>query len=275
MGRNRRQQRLRDRRSKPSEGGSPPTTTTSGSRAGGGSLSRPARPAWRETLDSWGGFTVVGAIVAAVVIAGLLVFLNRPGSSANDEAYVPRDHGGAVQNGATLGDPDAPVRLIMYADFQCPHCAAFWDETEPTLVEEYVATGQASLEFRHYAFLGAESQQAAEAAACAADQDRLWDFQDLLFLRQGRANSGVYSDNNLRSYARTIADEFDDFDYNTWEDCFEADTYQAAIQDENRAATNQGVTSTPSMIVNGTLIPGNQPIQVYRDAIDAALGAGN
>lgn len=271
MGRNRRQQRLRDRRSKSPEGGSPPAATSSGSRAGGGTLSRRSKPAWRETLDSWGGFTVLGAIGAAIVIGALLVFLNRPGSSANDEAYVPRDHGGAQQTGAVLGDPDAPVRMIMYADFQCPHCATFWREVEPPLIEEYVATGDASIEFRHYAFLGAESQQAAEAAACAADQDRLWDFQDLLFLRQGNQNTGVYSDSNLKSYARTIEEEFDDFDYDAWEDCFDADTYEAQVRQQNVEATNQGITSTPSTIVNGVMIPGAQPVDVYREAIDQAL----
>src|SRR5690606_6780253 len=77
VGRNRRQQRLRDRKSRGSDSGS--NGTPRPSTGGGGSLSRPRKPAWRETLDAWGGFTVVGAIAAAVVIGALLVFLNRPG----------------------------------------------------------------------------------------------------------------------------------------------------------------------------------------------------
>ncbi len=268
MGRNRRQQRLRDRRSRPTEGGAPSTPARG---SGGGSLSRPQKPAWRETLDSWGGFTVVGAIAIAIVIAALLVFMNRPGSSANDAAYEPRDQGGAPQDGVVLGDPNAPVRLIGYADFQCPHCLDFWRDVEPALIEEYVATGQVVYEFRNYAFLGSESRRAAQAAACAADQDRFWDFHDLLFLRQGTGNTGVYSDSNLKRYANTIGEHFDDFDVDAWESCFDAGTYEAAVQQENAQATNQGVRSTPTVLINGVAIEGTQPVDVYRQAIDAAL----
>lgn len=273
MGRNRRQQRLRDRRSRPTEGGSPTPSTGRSSGSGGGSLSRPRKPAWRETLDSWGGFTVLGAIVGAVLIAGLLVYLNRPGSSASDEEFVARDHAGATQDGKLLGDPNAPVELVMFADFQCPFCKRFWNDVEPALVEDYVGTGQASLEFRDYAFIGPESFAAAEAAACAADQDRFWDFHDLLFLRQGRENSGVFSDGNLREYARIIADEFDDFDYQAWESCFEADTYAADVRQQAQVAAGQGIASTPTVLVNGRRIEGAQDLQVYRDAIEQALAA--
>ncbi|MCK9487744.1 MAG: DsbA family protein [Dehalococcoidia bacterium] len=273
MGRNRRQQRLRDRKSRSSEGGSPAGTPRP-SAGGGGSLSRPRKPAWRETLDSWGGFTVVGAIAAAVVIGALLVFLNRPGASENTDAYVARDHGGAAQSGRVLGAPSAPVRLIMFSDFQCPHCRTFWSETEEGLVEEFVATGQASLEYRDYAFLGPESTSAAAAASCAADQDRFWDYHDLLFLRQGRQNSGVYSDGNLKRYGRTIAEEFQDFDYDAWEDCYDTGTHVAAVQVSTQAAAQQGIASTPTVLVNGTRVEGARDLATYRQAIEAALAAG-
>lgn len=272
MGRNRRQQRLRDRKSRPSDSGSAAGTPRP-STGGGGSLSRPRKPAWRETLDSWGGFTVIGAVGAAVVIGALLVFLNRPGASENSETYVARDHAGATQDGKVLGDPNAPVRLIMFSDFQCPHCRTFWSEVEEGLVEEYVGPGQASLEYRDYAFLGPESATAAAAAACAADQDRFWDYHDLLFLRQGRANSGVFSDNNLKRYADTIASEFDDFDKDAWEDCFDGGTYEADVQASTQSAAQQGIASTPTVLVNGAPIEGSRDLGTYRQAIDAALAA--
>jgi len=275
VGRNRRQQRLRDRRERNAEGATPPSGSSGASSGGsrgrsGGALSSGGKPAWRHTLDSWGGLTVIGAIAAAVVIAGLLVYLNRPGSSANDAEFVAKERSAEV-SGNVIGDPNAPVRIIEYGDFQCPHCENFYQTIEPTIMEEYVNTGKASFEFRNYAFIGQESQQAAEAAMCAADQNRFWDFHDLLFLRQGRENSGVFSDANLKKYAQTIANEFDDFDYSAWESCFNANTHEAAVIQENQTATNSGIASTPTVLINGQAIPGVQGIDVYRNAIDAAL----
>lgn len=266
MGRNRRQQRLRDRRSRDDD----QPTAEQPRRPSGGALSSKPKPQWRQTVDSWGGFTVIGAISAAVVIGALLIFLNRPGSSAGGTDYVPHERD-AAQAGVVLGDPNAPVRIIQYIDFQCPHCRTFWDSIEPTLIEEYVEPGQASMELRNYAFLGPESAAAAEATLCAADQNRGWDYHDLLFLRQGRQNAGVFSDSNLERYAGTIGDAFEDFDVDAWADCFDADTYTLQVQEENRVATNNGISSTPTVLINGSPIPGVQPVDVYRGAIDAEL----
>ncbi len=268
MGRNRRQERLRNRRERGAQESTPPPT--SGGTRAGGALSSKARPAWRQTIDSWGGFTVIGAIAAAIVIAGLLVFLNRPGSSAGDAEFVAREHDAPV-NGTVMGDPNAPVRIIEYGDYQCPFCQDFFQNVEPTLLEEYVETGKATFEFRNYAFIGPESQQAAEAALCAADQNQFWPFHDILYLRQGRENSGVFSDSNLKSYAREVADGVDGFDYDAWESCFDADTYEAQVIEENQTASSSGVGSTPTILVNGQAIPGVQGVDVYRTAIDEAL----
>ncbi|MCA9848652.1 MAG: thioredoxin domain-containing protein [Dehalococcoidia bacterium] len=272
MGRNRRQERLRNRRERGSQESNASASGSGGSRSGGGALSSKPKPPWRETIDSWGGFTVIGAIALAIVIAGVLVFVNRPGSSANSAEFTARQFDVPV-NGNVVGDPNAPVRIIEYGDFQCPHCENFFQTIEPTLMEEYVQTGKATFEFRNYAFIGPESTRAAEAALCAADQNQFWNFHDILFLRQGRENSGVFSDSNLKGYARTIDDAVDDFDYNAWESCFDAGTYEAQVTEENRSATNAGIGSTPTVLVNGKQIPGVQGIDVYRAAIDDALPA--
>jgi len=272
MGRNRRQERLRDRRERKPEANTP-TPSGGGSRSGG-SLSGGGKPAWRETIDAWGGFTVIGAIGAAVVIGALLIFINRPGASANDAEFVAREYTAPVDR-TVIGDPNAPVRIIEYGDYQCPHCKTFFETIEPTLMEEYVETGLATFEFRDYAFLGAESRAAAEAAACAADQNRFWDFHAILFLRQGTQNTGVFSDSNLRKYANTLANHFDDFDAGAWQQCYSNKTHEAAIIEANRLATNSGVSSTPTTLINGQAIPGTQNIDVYRKAIEDALPASS
>jgi len=81
----------------------------------------------------------------------------------------------------------------------------------------------------------------------------------------------VFSDSNLKQYARTIGGSFSDFNVREWETCFDAGTYTLQVQEESRIATNAGVSSTPTLIVNGQVVPGVQSVDVYRGAIEAAL----
>ncbi len=181
MGSNRRRRRRRDQ----AGGATPPGGNT------------PTKSGWRQTIDSWGGFTVIGSLAAAIVVIGVLVVVNLPGSSVTDDEWVPIDR--TLVDGRVEGDPSAPVRIIEFADFQCPFCRDYALNVAPTLLEEYVETGQASIEYHYFSFLGPESFAAAEAAECANDQGRFWDYHDILFLRQGAENRGVFSTGNLRT----------------------------------------------------------------------------
>lgn len=258
MGKNRRQERLRQRRDR---GTSTPPAAPS-------RPVKPSKPAWRQALDSWGGLPVVGSIAVSLLVVAVLVWVNRPGASTNTDPYEPVAR--SIVNGRVEGDPNAPVKIIEFSDFQCPFCRRFTLETAPLLVQEFVETGIASIEYRHMAFLGPESVRAAEAAECAADQNRFWDFHDILFLRQGAENDGVYSDANLKKYAREVADAHDDFDVNAFDSCLASGEKRAAVEEMTRQANALGVQSTPSFLVNGQPISGAQPIEVFRQVIQAA-----
>ncbi|MDP2328846.1 MAG: thioredoxin domain-containing protein [Dehalococcoidia bacterium] len=266
MGKNRRQERLRQRRDQ---------STASPSPAAGGPprASKPAgkpKAGWRQTLDSWGGFPVAGALGLVVVALAVLIWVNRPGATAGGDPYEPQER---VQvNGRVEGDPNAPVKIIEFADFQCPFCKRFTDDTSRQLVEEFVNTGIASIEFRHFAFLGPDSVRAAEAAECAADQNRFWEYHDILFLRQGAENTGVYSTANLKSFAREIADAHEGFDLDAFDSCVDSGAKRAAVEEMTRQADALGIQSTPSFLVNGTPLSGAQPIENFRAAIAAAQG---
>jgi protein-disulfide isomerase len=139
-------------------------------------------------------------------------------------------------------------------------------------VEEFVNTGIASIEFRHFAFLGPDSVRAAEAAECAADQNRFWEYHDILFLRQGAENTGVYSTANLKSFAREVADAHEGFDLGAFDSCVDSGAKRAAVEEMTRQADALGIQSTPSFLVNGTPLSGAQPIENFRAAIAAAQG---
>ena len=128
----------------------------------------------------------------SVLVAGIFFF-----ASGSVERFVmpmpevgsavPRSYPNA--NGNSLGDPNAPIKIEEFSDFQCPYCQNFHDQTEALLVEQYVNTGKVYFTYRSMGnFLSqnigggkTESQDAALAAYCAGDQNKFWDMQAYLF----------------------------------------------------------------------------------------------
>jgi protein-disulfide isomerase len=159
---------------------------------------------------------LVAALVGAAVIAAALVAASLLGSAAQGgpashqsvTAPVERDplFRGVPQDGIALGNPQAPVTLVEYADLQCPYCARWARDAFPTIVQQYVRTGRVRVVFRGLAFLGPQSDTALRAALAAGEQDRLWDVVHGLFVQQGAENSGWVSDALLRSFGGTGVD---------------------------------------------------------------------
>jgi protein-disulfide isomerase len=111
---------------------------------------------------------------------------------------------GIPQNGLVLGDPEAPVTLVEWADLQCPYCREWAAAAFPALVREYVRTGKLQIAYRGLAFLGPDSTRALQIALAAALQDRLWHVVDLLYRNQGVENSGWATDELLRGVAGSV-----------------------------------------------------------------------
>jgi protein-disulfide isomerase len=103
-----------------------------------------------------------------------------------------------------LGSSKAPVTVIEYSDFQCPFCGKFFRETEQTLIDSYIKEGKIRFAHRDFAFLGDESTAAAEAARCAGDQDKFWEYHDYLYNHQNGENQGNFSNINLKSFAASL-----------------------------------------------------------------------
>lgn len=256
MASNRRRRRRRNQ-----EAAAPREVTAAATKAG-----------WRQTIDSWGGFTVLGSLAAALLVVVALVVLNLPGSSVGDGDWEPANR--EQVSGRVAGSPTAPVRIVEFADFQCPHCQTFALDLEPTIHEEYVATGEATLELHYFPFIGEESFAAAAAAECAADQNRFWDYHDILFLRQGASNQGAFSTSNLKRFARELQAEFTDFDLGEFDQCVDSGRHEALVEELRDQAVAAGVSSTPSFLINGQAF-GSADIEAFRTAIDAAVEASS
>jgi len=176
-----------------------------------------------------------------------------------------RDHPQA--NGNKMGDPNAPVKIIEYADFQCTYCLRYWTDTEQQIIENYVATGKVYYEYRSVGgFIGPESADAANAAYCAADQNKFWEYHDTLFANWTGENAGDFTPDRLRQYAAAIHLNLDQF--NT---CLNSGAHTAQVSQDVSDAKTAGVQGTPAFIINGKLLEGAEPYSVFQQTIDAAL----
>ena len=171
-------------------------------------------------------------------------------------------------NANGMGDPKAPVKMIVYSDFQCIYCMRYWDETESQIIETYVNTGKVYYEYRSFGdFLGPESGVAAEAAYCAGEQGKFWEYHDLLFFNWTGEGSGDFSTDRLDQYAREL-----DLDTQRFSGCLTDGTYKSWLERDVTDAQAGGIRATPSFLINGKLVEGAQPFSVFQDEIETALG---
>ena len=140
------------------------------------------------------------AVLAATLVAASLLSAGEANTSTPAPAASDL-FAGVPQDGLAVGDPDAPVTLVEYADLQCPYCAEWAVRTMPALVEDYVRTGQLRIVFHGLAFLGPDSDKAVRAAIAASAGDRLWNMVDGFYRSQGSENSGWVTDDLIDQIA--------------------------------------------------------------------------
>jgi protein-disulfide isomerase len=207
-----------------------------------------------------------GVVALAVAAAAILILLNRPATSGGELAIVASPIPvGVATDGRRLGDPMAPVTIIEYGDYQCPYCGIFAREELPRLIDEFIAPGQASFEYRDLAFLGQESIDAAEAATCADDQGAFWPMHKTIYANQAGENRGAFAPDRLRALAAELGLDMAEFDA-----CMERDTHLAEVSTMSDEARNRGINSTPTFVINDQVVP-NAGYDNLRTTINGAL----
>ncbi len=172
---------------------------------------------------------------------------------------------------AFRGDPNAPVVILEYSDFQCPFCARFFSQTLPALEDNQIANGEAVLVYYDFPLntIHPQANGAANAARCAGDQGAAayWDMHDQLF-----ATMNNWSNNQAEAFFVNLADEMG-LDTDAFSACMDNKPHQSAIREDLNSGSSYGITGTPSFLVNGQLMVGAQPLAVFESAI-AAAGQG-
>jgi protein-disulfide isomerase len=151
-------------------------------------------------LVSAGG---IAAVLIGVLTSGSTSEL-KPGKPVPGASRTLALFAGIPQRGIELGDPHAPVTLVVFGDLQCPACAQFSEQALPQIVSRYVRPGRVLLLFRAVDYLGEDSEVAARMASALGQQNRLYEFVELMYRNQGLENSGYVTDTYLRALAGAI-----------------------------------------------------------------------
>jgi len=166
----------------------------------------------------------------------------------------------------TMGRPGAPVTVYEMSDFQCPYCRTFALTTLPALEQEYVTTGKVRLVYINLPLTKIHANAAAAAAAgmCAARQGRFWPMHDLLFRHQPDWE-GL---GKPRSYLLALSDSAS-LDRARFSACLASPEVAAEVQADARRAAGSGATSTPTFYIEGGLLEGAAPVEVFRAVLDS------
>jgi protein-disulfide isomerase len=250
-------------------------------------MSQPSSP--RQKKGVRGGarprqraYWIVGVAGAALALGGALIafsVIGRGGDEGGgpDQTPVATQHlcarGSVPVNGCACGQDSAPVKIVEFSDYQCPFCKRFVDGTEPEVESEYVQNGLVQLEFHCFAITGGntppdenEATLAAEAAECANDQGRFWEYHYKLYAEQSGENRGAFLPERLKQFATDLGLDRGDFDA-----CLDSHKHIGLVEEKRNQAVAAGARGTPSFLINGKLVVGYQSFDSFRQHIDEAL----
>jgi protein-disulfide isomerase len=226
------------------------------------------------------GTVALAVAAAAVAILASELFHERKSelAVADPEASAAvSDHlcasGQVPVDGRKCGPDSAPVKIIEMSDYQCPWCKHFVDTTEKEVEEQYAAAGLVQIEFRNFAVTGGnlpkevnEATLAAEAAECANDQGRYWEYHYKLYAEQEGENQGAFRPERLKQFAAELELNQQEFDA-----CLDSHRHIDLIEREREEAASLGARGTPTLVINGQMVPGYLPFDRFQPLIEDAL----
>ena len=224
----------------------------------------------------------IGAIIASITIT-LVIFGFNNSSNEIELSIEPTPEMDQIgpkkitmdtflSNGSPiLGDPDAPITLVEFGDYQCHYCNVFFQSIEKDIVKNYVDTGKVKIIFKDYNIIGEDSVKASQGAHCANDQGLFWEYHDILYSNWTGENNGWASSENLAIFAQQIG-----LNMNKWSECMNKGSHSQIILKSNDDARTLQLTGTPAFfIINSegevSKLFGAQPFEVFKKIFDDQL----
>ncbi|MBT4376929.1 DsbA family protein [archaeon] len=210
-------------------------------------------------------------VVIAILVIALILVIFAGGTKSNSETIKDMAKNGAkpsvnmnalIDDDSIKGNPDAPVTIVEFSDYECPFCERFYSQTFGQIKSEYIDTGKVNFVYRDFPLgFHTNAQKAAEAAECAGEQGQYFDMHDKLF--ELGVDGGTTS---FKQYAKDIGLNTDEF-----ATCLDSGQMAKEVKADMSAGQKLGVQGTPAFFINGEFISGAQPFNVFEQAIEAAL----
>jgi protein-disulfide isomerase len=231
----------------------------------------------KDTLWKYSTF-----VLAAILIVGAFAFFIGDGKSgttgnvANNPPSAPTPSPTPtptpianvnIEGAPSKGDPNAPVVIVEYTDYQCPFCGRHYTQTYGQIISTYVDTGKVLYVAKDFPLnnIHPEAQKAAESAHCVRDQlgdDGFFEMHDKLFV-----NQGSLSNSNYKKWAREISG----VDGNDFDECLDTGKHAGTVATGLSEGQANGIRGTPGFLINGNALSGAQPFSAFQQAIEAEL----
>ena len=220
---------------------------------------------------------ILGIIIISI-IAGIAALASSSDNESNSfEQYdvdMSRTHGSisTALGSPVLGNPDAPITIVEFGDYQCHQCHNWFVNTKPMIMRDYIETGKANLVFVDFAFLGKDSLKAAQATYCADDQNMYWEYHGTLYTSQeSKIDNGWANTERLKAFAFSL-----NLDMELFNECLDSDKYSKRVQYNSQQARDNGVNGTPGFFIvgpdyNQKQIGGAQPFSVFKSVLDSMV----
>lgn len=198
------------------------------------------------------------------IIAGLLAVTGTADNNNSNALTISKltDNGSPI-----MGDPDAPITILEWGDYQCTFCYKFHQDTLDIINEEFIKTGKVKVIFKDFPLNGPDSKLAAESSYCAHDQGKYWEYHDQLYENWAGERTGWITREALSEFAKSI--NLDTAEFNK---CLNESKHENKINSIYEFGKQIGIDATPSFLVFNDekiiKIRGNQPLEVFLKTFD-------
>lgn len=207
-----------------------------------------------KILGGIGIATVLLVVVGAIFLGG-----GSAPKELNDsqKTYLVRDDSNKIST------PSAKLTVVEFGDYQCPACGAAHPIVKRILTDY---KDKITFVYRHFAFLGQESTWAAEAAECAGEQEKFWEYHNYLYENQKGENQAAFSKENLKNFAKAL--QLSETEFNL---CLDTDKYLNKVLNDTADGRALGVNSTPTFFFGDEKVPGVINYDNFRSKIDSLI----
>lgn len=218
-------------------------------------------------------YVIIPAVAVAIGIGAAVMFAQSatPAIDIQEGSVEERRLSLFATGSPILGSLDAPLTMVEFGDYQCLNCNRYFHNTEHTIVQNYVETGKLKVIYMDFAFIGQDSMFAAQAAHCAEEQGKYWEYHDALFSNWNGENTGWASMHNLKRFADNVG-----LEHKSFNECLDSGKYASKVRHNTDMGRQLGVTGTPTFFIfksegDAQKIVGSQPYSTFNTVLDSML----